>query len=479
MTVLQRPSGALQVCNLFWIHVLVYAFLMHSTSDQRARSTGKGRGMNFRTRLAKLERWLVPRCRALRVLEFTSMDNLYISQTWVNALVVVIETAHASLRAIVVCFGLRECTQVAAVQKGSVLAFSRAIQRCQSLTHLAICFLEEHSLCALDLAALPQSLQILELACSPGCVRGARQNRENVVRVMDLAALRGLPHLTSVVLGPRFPLTCFVPAGLSRLTELDIMSETGLVFEEGLGMPGLQRLKLELDGSRNHVRLPALQGLQGLTELIITPRVLVPRDLTPLRLLRSFYLLLDGMQALTWTPLLPAVLPESLTVLQATGGLQTFPEQALALRQLACLHLDQNSFTALPAGMTALSNLGYLTLGFPEGSHYNDHDSMRVLDAVALGDLSAFPCMYAIRFTNCQVKLSHDFGGRHHARLHQVLFNSAQLCRGSSVAALLALHRQLSRSGHRGVEHIGPRGGVVKLTDESACFCLRAATLSC
>jgi len=102
MTVLQRPSGALQVCNLFWIHVLVYAFLMHSTSDQRARSTGKGRGMNFRTRLAKLERWLVPRCRALRVLEFTSMDNLYISQTWVNALVVVIETAHASLRAMCV-----------------------------------------------------------------------------------------------------------------------------------------------------------------------------------------------------------------------------------------------------------------------------------------------------------------------------------------------------------------------------------------
>jgi hypothetical protein len=38
-----------------------------------------------------------------------------------------------------------------------VLAFSHAINQCQSLTHLKICFLEGYSLCALDLAALPQS----------------------------------------------------------------------------------------------------------------------------------------------------------------------------------------------------------------------------------------------------------------------------------------------------------------------------------
>ena len=420
--------------------------------------------MNFRTRLAKLERWLVPRCRAIKVLTFTSMDNVYISETWVNALVVMVEAAHASLRAIVVCFGLRECTQVAALQKGSVLAFSRAIHWCQSLTRLTICFLEEHSLCALDLAALPQSLQRLELACLPGLMRSARQIRGNEVRVLDLAALRGLPHLTCVVLGPHFPLTCSVPAGLSRLTELDIESYEGLVFGEGIGMPDLQRLKLTLEGSGDHVRLPALQGLQGLTELIVTTRVLVPRDLTPLRLLRGFYLFPWSSQAPTCTP----VLPVSLTHLQATGGLQAFPEQALTLQQLAYLHLDENCFTALPAGMTALSKLKYMALGFPEDSHPIAPDSLRVLDAVALGDLSAFPRMKTLKFSNCRVELSHDFGVRRHARLKKVLFDCARPCRGSSAAALLALHHQLLGSGHSGVKHIRPRSGVDKWINESA-----------
>ena len=418
--------------------------------------------MNFRTRLAKLESWLVPRCRAVRVLTFTSMDSVYISQTWVNALVVVIEAAHVSLRAIAVWFGLRECTQVAALQKGSVLAFSRAIHQCQSLTRLTICFLEEHSLCALDLAALPQSLQILKLACLPGDMRGARRVRGDEVRVLALAALRGLPHLASVTLGLPFPLTCSVPAGLSRLTELIIMSSKGLVFEEGLGMPGLQRLELKLVGSGNHVQLPALQGLQSLTELCVNDRVLVPRDLTPLRLLREFHLLAGGMQALTCTP----VLPQSLTLLQASGRLRAFPEQALALQQLEYLDVSLNCFAALPVGVTVLSKLQCLALGFPKDPQVTHYGSMCVLDAVALGDLSAFPCMTALQFCNCQVTLSDDFGVRHHARLDKVLFECAQPCRGLSAVALLALHQHLLGSGHRGVERMGPRGEVDKWTDE-------------
>jgi hypothetical protein len=324
--------------------------------------------MNFKTRLAKLEKWLARRCRAVKVLEITSMDNVYSSQTWVNVLVVVIEATHASLRTIYAYLGQREGTQVA-LQKGSVLAFSHVINQCQSLTHLSLCFLEGHSLGALGLAALPQSLQRLELLCAPGHLPGACPFGGSEVRVLDLAVLHGLPHLASVRLGPRFPLTCFVPAGLSRLTELDINSWKGLVFEEGVRMPGLQRLALVLDGSGNHVQLPTLQGLPGLTELCISPRVLVPGDLTPLRFLRSFYLLAAGVQALTWTPVLPAVLPKSLTLLQSTGRLQAFPEQALALRQLACLHLYDNCFSALPVGVTALSKLKYLSLGFPEDLH--------------------------------------------------------------------------------------------------------------
>ncbi len=399
--------------------------------------------MNFKTRLAKLERWLACRCRAVRALEITSMDNVYSSQTWANVLAVVVEATHAALRTIDVYLGQRGGTQVA-LQKGSVLAFSHAINQCQSLTHLKICFLEGYSLCALDLAALPQSLQGLELFCAPGHLPGARQFGTDEVKVLDLAVLRGLPHLTSVVLGPRFPLTCSVPAGLSRLTELEINSWRGLGFEVGLGMPGLQRLRLVSHSLQNHVQLPALQGLLGLTELCVNDRVLVPRDLTPLRFLSKFCHFAWGEQALTWTP----VLPQSLTVLQATGRLQAFPEQALALQQLAYLHLSDNCFTALPAGITALSKLQYLTLGFPEDSHPDNGDPrMRILDAVALGDLSAFPCMTTLIFFNCQVALPHNFGVRRHARLEKVLFDCAQPCRGLSLAALLALHQPLVGSG--------------------------------
>jgi hypothetical protein len=69
--------------------------------------------MNFKTRLAKLERWLACRCRAVRALEITSMDNVYSSQTWANVLAVVVEATHAALRTIDVYLGQRGGTQVA------------------------------------------------------------------------------------------------------------------------------------------------------------------------------------------------------------------------------------------------------------------------------------------------------------------------------------------------------------------------------
>jgi hypothetical protein len=52
--------------------------------------------MNLKTRIAKLEKWLARRCCAVRALEFTSTDNVYSSQTWVNVLAVVVEATHAS-----------------------------------------------------------------------------------------------------------------------------------------------------------------------------------------------------------------------------------------------------------------------------------------------------------------------------------------------------------------------------------------------
>jgi len=274
---------------------------------------------------------------------------------------VVVEATHASLRTIDVYLGQRKGTQVA-LQKGSVLVLSRAIDQCQSLTHLTICFLEEHSLCALGLAALPQSLQRLELSFARGYVPAAYPLGSSAVKVLDLAVLRSLPHLTSVVLGPRFPLTCSVPAGLSCVTELNINSWRGVVFQDGLGMPGLRRLALVPLSPRNHVRLPALQGLPGLTRLSINERVLVPRDLTPLRLLRTFCHFAYGAQALAWTP----VLPQSLTFLQATGRLQAFPEQALALQQLAYLRLDQKLLHCAACGDNTIVKAATPSVRLPE-----------------------------------------------------------------------------------------------------------------
>ena len=462
--ILQRRSGALKVCC--GPASLSMSWCFQQVTGVRA-STGTGRGMNLKTRLAKLERWLARRCRAVRVVDFKSMDNVYSSQTWMNVLVLVIKATHASLRTVDVHLRQREGIQVA-MQEGNVLALSRAINQCQSMTHLTVRFWEEHSLRALGLAALPQSLQRLKLsfarAYSPG------QSGLNEVRVLDLAVLRGLPQLTSVVLGPDFPLACSVPAGLSCLTELSITSLRGMVFEDGLGMPGLQRLALVPFSKQTHVRLPALQGLPGLTELSVNERVLVPRDLTPLRHLRKFCQFASlplGARALPRMP----VLPESLTHLRATGRLHLFPEQALKLEQLAYLRLDENCFTALPAGVTALSKLQYLTLGFPKNFSYDYNPrTLRILDAVALGDLSAFPCMTMLSFSDCQVEFSHDFCVRHHAHLDSVFFDCAQPCRGPSAAVLLALHRQLVGSGHRGVERsfMESTEEWIRLVDENA-----------
>ncbi len=69
-------------------------------------------------------------------------------------------------------------------------------------------------------------------------------------KVLDLTALRGLPHLARVKLGPHLPLACSVPAGLSRLTELHVGTRKGLGFEEGLALPGLQKLVFSRSAQR-------------------------------------------------------------------------------------------------------------------------------------------------------------------------------------------------------------------------------------
>jgi len=121
-------------------------------------------------------------------------------------------------------------------------------------------------------------------------------------KVLDLTALRGLPHLARVKLGPHLPLACSVPAGLSRLTELHVGTRKGLGFEEGLALPGLQKLVILPQRTEAPVQLPALQALPGLTELRVNDCVSLPASLTAWRLLRTFSLCADGEQGLDRKP---------------------------------------------------------------------------------------------------------------------------------------------------------------------------------
>jgi hypothetical protein len=123
-----------------------------------------------------------------------------------------------------------------------------------------------------------------------------------------------------------------------------------------------------------------------------------------------------------------------------------------------------------------LSKLQHLASGFLKNFAYGHNPRiLRILDAVALGDLSAFPCMTTLRFTDCQVAFSDDFGVRHHARLDKVLLDCAEACPGSSAAALLALHRQLVGSGHKGVKRrflcCSPEEWISLVAEEYAASC--------
>ncbi len=342
------------------------------------------------------------------------------------------EAAHASLRTINVCFQMRwdwPYMQLF-VPAASVLAFSRAVSRCQALAHLSTVFLEKYSLRALDLAALPQSLQRLQLSFDPGwdfdggfdyCGAGASGGK-----VLDLAPLRGLPHLAHVRLGPHLPLACSVPAGLSRLTELHIETRKGLGFEEGLALPGLQKLVLLPQRAEAPVQLPALLALPGLTELRMNDRVSLPASLTAWRLLRTFSLCAEGEQGLAGVP----ALPDTLAALHVCGRLQAFPGQALAMGGLVSLRLEDNCFAALPAAVTALSKLQSLSLGFPHDPEVFGFNDLRVLNVEALGDLSAFPCMGYMYFYRCRLRTTMYLGARRHARLRRVYFAFAEPCQG-------------------------------------------------
>jgi hypothetical protein len=112
-------------------------------------------------------------------------------------------------------------------------------------------------------------------------------------------------------------------------------------------MPGLQRLALMLDGLGNHVRLPALQGLAGLTELFISARAgakgldtfALPAQILPACQGRAGNVM-DACAALR-----AAHIADTSAGDREAAGL---PEQALALRHWrACMSMTTASLCCL------------------------------------------------------------------------------------------------------------------------------------
>lgn len=217
----------------------------------------------MKTRVAKLQKWLAPRCHAIQELHFTAANTTatkICSQAWVNVLVILVGATYASLREIDVCLGMQGRGRQLSDPVVSVLAFTRAISRCQSLTNLAILFLENCSLHKFDLTALPRSLQRLQLSFGSRNLHDGHLRRPiegHGISVLNLTALRDLPHLTSLRLGPYMPLACSLPAGLSRLTELYFHSRDMRWIDRWVDRAmRLQQLDLYHQVQQGHVRLP-------------------------------------------------------------------------------------------------------------------------------------------------------------------------------------------------------------------------------
>jgi hypothetical protein len=303
-----------------------------------------------------------------------------------------------------------------------------------------------------------------------------------------VAGLAGLPRLRVLDLSLRnVGMDATLPASVSRLAQLTHLCLTGfrgLRCEPGWArLPALARLKFQIcefsgDGE---AALPGMDALAALTSLELN-------SCTSLRLLPTSLWRLSQLRCLSHHPHMfyPAGMPRSalpvpglplgapcfaslthltlaghnlcmpqggapccfasLTHLTLAGhNLRAFPPCILAATRLQYLNLSNCCFGQLPEGVSALTGLEALHLGWPSLVEMEVGGS---INARALGSLAGFPHLRSLSFANCSVLFSSDFqAAAAHPRLEGLRLTTAYPDSGPSCAAFLCFVCALLQRG--------------------------------
>ena len=281
-----------------------------------------------------------------------------------------------------------------------------------------------------------------------------------IAGVVDaLVTLTGLVELN---LG--LPYSAVVPAALGRLKGLRSLVLAYIrpcvpvagCFE----LPNLASLEFVNCFFKGSTVLPGVTALQSLTSIMFS-RGCGPRffnhqlvHLPKLQRIVHDSWSPDGAACL-WLSRLPAdmgSLSSTLLHLMCLGaGFKQFP---LALTQLVALeHLEteDSDIAQLPSGITALSRLTNLVLGRGGSGDALQQCVRRPLDVRALGDLSAFPALCKLTFSNSEVLLCESMlGVVRHASLASIAFNIAHPAPKCALM-VMQLSRALRRLGRGSV----------------------------
>ena len=271
-----------------------------------------------------------------------------------------------------------------------------------------------------------------------------------------LVALTGLAELELAL-----PRSTTVPASLGQLKGLQSLALSHLrpcVLVAGcFELPNLLSLEFAYCSFEDAVVLPGVSALQSLTSITFShgrgPRffdhqlVHLPR----LQRIVSTSWSPDGGACL-WLSRLPAdmgSLSSSLLHLDCSdAGLTHFPLALTELVALEHLEADENDIVELPFAITALSRLTNLVLGRVGNS--NDilqPGERRALDVRALGDLSAFPALCRLSFSDSELLLCESMlGAVRHASLTSISFHVSHPA-PECAPMVLQLSRALRRLG--------------------------------
>ena len=304
-----------------------------------------------------------------------------------------------------------------------------------------------------------------------------------------VAGLASLPRLRALTLMmSRVGMDATLPASVSRLaqlTSLRLHGFFGVRCEPGWArLPALARLRLyacEFAGD-GEAALPGMDALGALTSLELQrcPSLrLLPASLWRLSQLRCLSYLRHMYEDLAGVPRsalpvpgLPLGAPccASLTELTLAGhnlhmppggapccfaslthltlmghNLRAFPPCILAAMRLKHLCLTDCCFGQLPEGVSALTGLEALHLGWPSPVIKEVGGS---IDARALGSLAGFPHLRRLSFENCSVLFHSDFqAAAAHPRLERLELVTAYPEPGPSCVAFLGFVWALMQRG--------------------------------